>query len=80
MKLSMSKNEFAQIITDKLNMGPAILAGRVITKVDFPPRYSASDEVEIEFGIPNEARTEEMPAPIPVPLSVTMPEDELEPF
>lgn len=49
MKLSMSKAEFSRIITDRLNLGPAILAGKVITEIEFPSRYSGKDDVEIIF-------------------------------
>lgn len=80
MKLSMSKDEFNQIITDRLNLGPAILSGRVVTKVEFPSRFSADDDVQIEFGAPSERRIEEAPRAVLHPAHAPMSPEDKEPF
>lgn len=77
MKLTMSKDEFSRIITERLNLAPAILAGKVVTEVEFPDKYASRAEVEITFGEPTERYIQAPPTPVPAPPRN---EDELDPF
>lgn len=79
MKLTMSKDEFSRIITERLNLAPAILAGKIVTEVEFPDKYASRDTVEITFGEPSERYIEPAPRPVPVP-ALPRNEDELDPF